>query len=365
MKNFKAMSVSALIGIFFFTACQKEEINENKSLAATSTVNDGELIAQNYMKKSYAKYAEVSTEEFIRQADPIKQSLIQNKRIAYDKSTEEMPLGDLFFIHEGVINSIHAVPLNSFSIVDVYETTVELPVFEEDGDYYIEIEDYNAFYGDIVNTIAVELTSEQALSIADFELNSVSAGMATIGVQFYIGQPIQLPSAPLPDGEVHGAELAGWCGLNNPGIDAAVFVDGYMNSSHGWASYNCPTGQNPYFVSMAWFDTFSNASAQDLPFDIHAVQGKFWTDDVNSCVGDNSSQMANNAIWNNLYNDAVDVNTILLPNVRSYMNNQNMELIATDIHSHNNGPVRDLLNRPVTDQYYHGGRYVYGLIYCN
>src|SRR5690554_5267533 len=341
MKNFKAMSVSALIGIFFFTACQKEEINENKSLAATSTVNDGELIAQNYMKKSYAKYAEVSTEEFIRQADPIKESLIQNKRIAYDKSTEEMPLGDLFFIHEGVINSIHAVPLNSFSIVDVYETTVELPVFEEDGDYYIEIEDYNTFYGDIVNTIAVELTSEQALSIADFELNSVSAGMATIGVQFYIGQSIQLPSAPLPGGEVHGAELAGWCGLNNPGIDAAVFVDGYMNSTHGWASYNCPPGQNPYFVAYAGFETYRPRDAQDLQFDFLAMQNNFWTDDINSCVGDNSDPYNNEYIWNNLYSKALNANTILLPKVRNFLNDQTLQLVGTWIHSHNNGPIRN------------------------
>ena len=143
MKNlFKttAMLMALTIGM---VSCEKEETNfRNNANNRASVVLSSKVDKVNQRLKN--KLLSMSEADYVAIAAPIKAQLEVNHRLNNDKSLNAIPLEDIFFIHEGVINSIYTTPLDPDDESEIFTTTHELEVsLDENNNYIIEINDYN------------------------------------------------------------------------------------------------------------------------------------------------------------------------------------------------------------------------------
>ncbi|KAA3651890.1 MAG: hypothetical protein DWP98_02135 [Bacteroidetes bacterium] len=309
MKNlFKTtdMLMALTIGM---VSCEKEETNfRNNANNRASVVLSSKVDKVNQRLKN--KLLSMSEADYVAIAAPIKAQLEVNHRLNNDKSLNAIPLEDIFFIHEGVINSIYTTPLDPEDESEIFTTTHELEVsLDENNNYIIEINDYNEFFTNVSNTLSSEVSPQEGeyLSLTDLELISIENDVAVIQLKSIVSQPpVNQTFNLLPGGEVYGADLAGWCDTNLTGTDASVFINNTIQKlgANTITGSTCPTNTGRYLFVMGTFNTMYSNDAVNHGLTYSYVLSKIWKDVTNSCVGDNSNSSNNNTIWQNWYNNA-------------------------------------------------------------
>ena len=359
--------------MFNLSSCSKDddqvEIIEGP---ASSAQNESLRMAKSFMEETYANFRKEGTSQFMADAIPIREELMAKKAVSYSKSGgEEIPLSDIFLIYEGAINSIHTLPVDSTSEIESYTSTFTVDVFEEEGQYFITVDEYNEFYADILTNInqVVNVSANEYLAVADLNLTSLTPNQASVQVNLIKGistLATPVPSYPTPGGPIYGAQLAGWCNVpNTQGVDAAVIAQGHVNGLSLAATTNCPVGTiRMPIIAGSWDANTTNQSAL-IPIIGQSTQNilgsYYWKSHANTCVGDAVSWI-NEAEWTTLLNKASVI--AFDPQAISYYNSQipASSLFVANIQSRSGQP-----NYPdphTNINFYHSGIYTYGIIIC-
>ncbi|MBR9833207.1 hypothetical protein GYB57_13750 [bacterium] len=349
-------------------ACEKEAIESDPVMPGNySNGFNNELLASRIVNETYAKYSEMTDKDFFNVINPIKNQLVENKQLNSDKSGEAIPLGDIFFFYEGTINAIYAHILDPNDEIDSYFSTFEVPIFEEDGKYFIETSDYNSFYSEILDNIDTEINvdSNQYLILADLSLTNVSSNSATINVMLGVGTAASssMNFTYTPGGEVHGSNKAGWCGASNTqGVDAMNFISSYLNGLSTTANLVCNANDTKALILKGTWkleDINQNTTIFGNGFQIGNY---YWQSYTNSCIGNNSDTYDNEAQWMNWYNKS----TQNLPAVKSYFTAQtgfqDMEFLYAQLFAYSSG--NNFANANGRN-FHHTGWYFFGKAYCD
>ena len=301
-KNITKITTVAALTLFTIV-CDKDEITPINSVNTTTSTADGERLAQQVTQQAYAKLATFTKTDWIDKATPLKAQLEVNGKLYNDKSGTPVALEDIFFLHEGVINSIFTVASDPEDELEIFEAEVEVEVYEENGDYLIAINDHNQFYADVASvlTAQVQPTNGDYLSMTDLSLNAINGNTALVNVKAFVSTPPVSPLVNLtPGGAMHGVDLDGWCATNTGNIDAATILNGYIQPF--MASNNAGSGcSNRMLFIMGNYYTNNSGQAAAYGLNYTNILNNVWKDNSNSCVGDDNNSANNNAIWNNWY----------------------------------------------------------------
>ncbi len=372
MKNLKSLLLILAISLGIISCEKDESTNPISSTISSSEIADGAQLAKSILNATYTKYANISDDEFIDKATPIRDQLKTNKRLSSDKSgNDNIPLGDIFFFYEGAINNIHILPFDPESEVETYTSTFTVDIFQEDNQYFITTEDYNTFYTQVSNNInqTVNLNANEYLALADLNLDAINGGTATISATLIVGSAPPAAFAPLyPSGEVHGAQLAGWCGIpTSAGIDASDFIEGHINGSSVLVGFTCTGTLNPWPLPLGnWYSATTPQSTLNNIIGASTVSNLdnfFWHDATNSCIGNNTDQFDNEAQWLGWYNK---INTIAFdPDALSHFgivtSASNMGLLIANVNAQSGNPPYPNTS---SSNFYHEGRFFYGAVFC-
>lgn len=361
MNKIKYITIAAIAALVM-TSCEKEEVQTDFSNGISS---NSVSIANEITARTYKKYANITDAEFFQVINPIKKQLIENKQLSLDKSGEAIPLGDIFFFYEGAINSIHSQQLDPESEVENFYSSFEVPIFIEENQYFVQVSDYNTFYSQILFNIQTEvnLSANQYLVVADLSLTNVTSSTATINVMLSVGTSVSTGFPVLtPGGEVHGANLSGWCGTSNSqGVDATTFLNSYLYSQGTASTTICPAGQSRSLILISTWVT-NNLGQNNLIFGSYVNIGNFyWQSFTNSCIGNNSNTFDNEAQWMDLFSDAMYNVDQARDYFRIQTGQQSLEYMYAIIFSGNqNNSYSNNQGRP----FHHYGSYYYGIVFC-
>jgi hypothetical protein len=293
MKKIKLIATLA-VSTLFFTACNKEEATSPTNTTSQSVETD--MNAERIMKSAYAKIQNIEKGTLKVQIDNVREEL--TSKLTSDKSGEELiQLGDIFTLYEAAINSTfpEGEPQDGG---ETYESSFDVPVQEMNGDYYVSEIDFANFYLALQADMNTQLdpNNGEYYGLADLTLTSISESIAVVGVSFVIKESVPLFIALTPNGSVYGAELAGWCVANNPGIDAATFKRNYVNGKTQFAQN--PTPQR-YVIYQVNYHTLEYSSMFALGMDTYVMYHSLWKSATNDCIGDDVDGENNNQIWYN------------------------------------------------------------------
>lgn len=320
-------------------------------------------LAAKVMEQAAEKYRLVSIEDIGKTMRETQKTLHAiNNGLAKTNTLSDVPLEDLFYIHEGLINADNANFYDDISGEEQITSTFTVDVYDNgNGNYYIESADFIVFYNDLQTEIDLQIddSNGEALIIASLELTGISAGGASFNLRINPG--LVQNAWMTPSHAVYAADAAGWCLSGVGNMDAADFLRAYTNNVHGFFENNpCPTGQSPYAMSSLHYQTYSVAN----PFpNLYATQIEpfFWRSNTNACIGDDNNQTNNNNIWYSWYSKMDHLVSFAIPTFQSY---GNRHFLRTDFKSYSSAnPPQGITGYP-QENYFHGGRFFYPICGC-
>ena len=373
LKNITKITTIVAIALFAIS-CEKENPNpiSSSSTASSTSEANGKQIADNVLAQSYAKLATFTKEDWVDKATPLKAQLEVNGKLYNDKSGTPVPLEDIFFLHEGVINSIYTSIANPGDEVEIYSTELEVEVYEEGETYFIAISDYNSFYSALVNNLTSQVSTSNGeyLTMTDLELVAVSGNFATIRISAFVATPPVTPVFyPIPMGEVHGTDLAGWCVTTSTGFDAATFFNGHIApiGAINTSGSNCPNSTTRFILPMGTYNTSNQFEVQAHNLNWNTELNKIWKDNTNSCIGNNNNQNNNNSVWTSWYNKSASaVNApisfysqyVTLPTSHAvFMHGTIISVSPSTVPPGQNSTL-------IGNTYFHEGFFFYGIEFC-
>ena len=331
--------ISNLFLILFMSACyfsceSEEEIIVNGEIQnlTTETLNKDAETSEEGMEQVMSilnmadqKLSELSDEAYKEIADPLRQELSEGELY----SVEFVPIEDLFYLYEGIINYQHIDFYNeeyAMTEEDLVNGDQKLQSF--DFEFQVEIEpnntsfsittsNFNALYNSINQTINQTRTSAKVTNVlsSNLSLNQINSTIASVSLQVTTGlNATHKPNGPravfTPPSTVYGAFDLGYCVINGPLVDASDFIGLYANDH-----ISNPTIYNSRPRAYYLFKDLSpgpNFNISHLKFFGSTTVGRtyvgyetpfIWKDVVNSCVGDAVNSVNNTAIWAGLFAD--------------------------------------------------------------
>lgn len=347
-----------LLAIAF--ACSKSESLQNQP-------EKPEEAAERIMLRAIQKFAEKDKSEIssTMRVTKSKLDMILSGR-AKNSSMNDVPLEDVFYIYEGLINADNANFEDNADELPSVTANFTTNIFkDEQNNYFIEANDFITLYSDLQNEIVqqIDTINDETLLIADLQLLTVSNDEATLSLTLYPG--LVGPSWMTPSGSVHAAMRAGWCSSGQGNVDAADFLDSYINNTKAFAyNNNCPSGTQPFGLFVHTYNTYFPAGGMSNPsqWTTH-LKPFYWKSNSNDCIGDNGNQAVNNDIWYSWYSKMDYLADYELPYAQSI--NPDAELFRVDWHSHGpvfTGPFAGGHNS--NEDYFHGGRFFYADCGC-
>jgi hypothetical protein len=307
-KNITKITTVAALTLFTI-ACDKDEITPINSVNTTTSTADGERLAQQVTQQAYAKLATFTKTDWIDKATPLKAQLEVNGKLYNDKSGTPVALEDIFFLHEGVINSIYTTTGDPEHETELHTVELEVEVYEENGGYLISIADYNQFFAEVVTALTsqVQPSNGDYLSMTDLALIAVNGNTAVIKVTAFVTTPPVSPLVNLtPGGALHGVELDGWCATNSGSIDASVILNSYIQQYA--ARNNAGSGcSGRMLVNLGTFNSSFPGDAIVHGLSHVSVLNNVWKEITNNCVGDDNNAQNNDAIWNSWYSKSLNL----------------------------------------------------------
>jgi len=334
MKKISNMLLILFISACYFSCESEEEIivNEEAQHLKTEALskdfeNSEEDMEQvmNILNMADQKLSELSSEAYKEIADPLREEL--NEGELY--SIEFVPIEDLFYLYEGIINYEHIDFYNEEYVMteeDIVNGDQKLQSFDfefqvaiepNDTSFSITTSNFNTLYNTINQTINQTRASAKVANVlsSNLSLNQINSTVASVSLQVTTGlnvayKPFGTRAVFIPPSTVYGAFDLGYCVINGPLVDASDFIGLYandhisnpnINSSRPRAYYlfkDLSPGPNFNISHLKFFGSTTTGNTYvgyETPF--------IWKDIVNSCVGDATNSANNIAIWNALYAD--------------------------------------------------------------
>lgn len=358
MKTLKLLKISFALAIAF--ACSKSDTTQKQP-------EKSEEIAQQIMLRATQKFGEKERDEI--------SSLMRNAKSKIDiilsgrakaSTMNDVALEDLFYIYEGLINANNAnFEDNAHEAPSVTANFTTNVYKDSQNNYFIAAYDFITLYSDLQNEIIqqIDTINDETLLIADLQLISVINNEATLSLTLFPG--LVGPSWMTPSGSVHAAMRAGWCPSGQGNVDAADFLNSYINNTKAFAFNNsCPSGTQPFGIFVHNYNTYfpTGGMSNPLQWATH-VKPYYWKSNSNDCIGDNNNQAVNNDIWYSWYSKMDYLADYELPHAQSI--NPDAQLLRVDWHSHGpalSGPHFGSHNSNET--YFHGGSFFYADCGC-
>jgi hypothetical protein len=314
MKNLLKGSLLIASIAILTVGCREEDdqISKMENKTSSAGLQRSKELSKVIMNNAHKKFSSMTKSDYIQRASEIKADLEANGKLTkFQKSNEPVPLEDLFYVHEGAINAVYATLLDPEDETDIYVSYVDVEVFEENEEYFVEISDFDDFFSEVINQIGVNVNSGNGeyLTLGDLELTAIYEDYATVKITSIVAYPPPVQQFFLfPSGEVHGTSLAGWC-ITPPDTtltDAAEFANSHIQplGANTTTGSTCPNMPNRYTVNLGIFNSSLPGDAIVHGLTHANVVSKVWKDFSNSCVGDNSNPTLNNAEWTTLFNNA-------------------------------------------------------------
>lgn len=370
------MKKNSIFGLVFcfcllLFSCTNEENITNDSTDKIS-IRDGESEDSEQifavLDAANEKLSGLSNEEYREIADPLREELNEQGELT---SLEVVPLEDLFFLYEGILNYDHMnLNVEEYTMteedvtsgndqMETFEFTFEVEVQEGETGQILDLVNFNNLYSTLQATIADVKNSAIIPNIisTDLDLVSLAPNLATISYTIVTAKYPPVPQVyyPIPMGEVRGAINLGWCPSNNGNVDAADFFRGHANT---YISTQSPTQAYQVIITMNTYSAWSKLklfrSTNYYTYEVPLI----WKDVVNSCVGDNSNSTNNNNIWNSWYNKTSSLINIPLNHLKNNVDARYV-FITTTLDSYQkqwwHGPVY------TPNQYWHEGNLQFGI----
>ncbi|GEM_PF-2622034 len=332
------------------SGCSKSE-NQNAAL------ENPQEKAVEVMTKIHDQYESLNLEQLsstLREKNEVLELIYAGK--AKTNALGDVPLGDVFYVHEGLLNANNANFYDPITGEEEITSTFTVDVYQDSqNDYYIETADFIPFYNDL--QAAIDLNIDEAdgevLIIAYLELISLSNAEATFVLHINPGvvqAPWYTPPGSLP------------AYSNASGGDAADLLRAYTNQVHGFFNkYPCPPGTQPYASSNLSYHTFSNNSPLLGNQYTSFVLPNIWRSNTNTNIGDDNDQTNNNQIWYSWYAKMDNLVSVGTPIFQSY---GNRHFYRTDYKSYS--PTNQPLGMSATppENFYHSGRFFYPICGC-
>lgn len=318
----------------------------------TETSNLSDLI----IKKAYADLRDLSDMEFKEKAFEIKEKMAMHKAGKILKSEEEVPITEIFYLYEGVLNHEYGNIYEDIENLQSSSSTFEIDIHPDSlENYFVWASDIGDLYIELANEIEIEVdtNNQEVMLMADLELQEVniSESKATIKMTVYAGLANVwfTPSDP-----VYGAELAGWCNTGQGNIDGAVFLQAYANAHAPHKLNNpCTGGTQPFTIGVGVYQTYTSMydpQKQTPNYWVNNVLPNLWHNNINTCMGYNNNE------WYTWYSKMQNLMNLELSYVQTLV--PGTQFIGTTFVSKNDG------NWDEGSQYYHYGLFVYGNIIC-
>lgn len=368
----------------FFSCDHEEEIvvDDNQifeNADFTKNQEEGQEESQGILNAAYVTFFEMEDEEYTGLASTLKDDLIEDATLS---DTENISLERIFYVYEGVVNSMFSNQGGEETIMTEeqsenfddgirssdynFEVAITL---DEKGTYIIGNESFNEFHSAVSTTINnfVDESEVQNLLISDFDLVAVSPTVAVVSLSLVSGRSaIPRPQFPIPSGEVYAYDALGWCSNSQPNtIDAADFLRGYANSYKTKPSQCSNVG---YLIYLGVFDTQRPKANNTLN---QCMENYVWHNHIHpDCIGDDTNQPNNNQIWHNWYS----VMDVLVDNPLNYFKQQylitnpskrQIRFSLTDYQDFDvvNGVSTGICYKPGYTKY-HGGKFYYEVEVC-
>ncbi len=271
MKTKKLLGLS-LILTFGLASCSKNQ----KSTYSTSTIGPG----QKFTVKAYQNWGEKPNDYrasfFLEKEEKLK-ALSEGK---FKGASGDETLEDTFMALEAILHNVFSVELNIVPDFITMTESIELPVYESNGDYWVQEADYFAAYGDLHNAISAYYQdhTNEVCYITDLLVTSIrpDEGYATIALELYSvpAAPTTLPIPYLtPNEPYYAAQKLGACNSSNHAglLDAAGFIEFYANNTADW-KLRCTNGA--YYNHVSAFFGY-------MPTD----SSLYWHSRTNDCIG--------------------------------------------------------------------------------
>jgi|GEM_PF-6404466 len=330
LKNITKITTIAAIALFAIS-CEKENPNpiSSSSTASSTSEANGKQIADNVLAQSYAKLATFTKEDWVDKATPLKAQLEVNGKLYNDKSGTPVPLEDIFFLHEGVINSIYTTTADPEHETELYSVELDVEVYEENGVYLISIADYNQFYAEVATalTAQVQPSNGDYLSMTDLALIAVNGNTAVVKVTAFVTTPPVSPwFNPSPGGALHAVDLTGWCATNSGSTDASRLFHNHVQTYAASANTGSAcTGR--MLVILGNFNSSFPGDAQQHGLNHPNVLNNIWKGNSNACIGDDNNVQTNDAIWNSWFSKWTSVITAPLNHYQQYATQPNVSAV--------------------------------------
>ena len=356
------------------TACEKEEVasvNQNDSLHNLAEFSENPDITK-IKQNAIDSYHEMGNEGYIFRADKIRTELVNNgKLITYDKSSSDpIPLEELFFLYEGVINSIYTTQGDPEDESETVYSVFDIPVSQdENGNSFIQVDNFNDFYSNLITSLGNEVSTSanEYLVLTDLQLTNLESEMATVTATLVIAMH---PARPIVAFYPIGCELA--MSVGNP-WDAGSHTRGYVNSTSDLRDPDyCDLVQNTSYNSYYFVNGDVPTNLSSFTFNylyglnpITALKPYLWRSATNDCIGDNNDQINNELIWYSLYSNASSVynttlrNALINSSFNIYPANE-LKFLYTSLHTYG----KDGWETDPNINFSMGGKGYYGVIIC-
>ncbi len=370
MKKNSILGLIICFGILLFSCTKENNLTDDTSDPKISTrESEDEEQVFAVLDAANEMLSGLSNEEYREIADPLREELNEQGELT---SVEIVPLEDLFYLYEGILNYDH-VNLNAEEYtmteedvaagndqMETFEFTFEVEIQETETGAVLNLTNFNNLYSTLKATIADVNNSAIIPNIISTNLGLVSLtpSLATVSFTILTGKYPPIPQVyyPIPMGEVRGAINSGWCPSNNGNVDAADFfrihANTYVSSQTPTQSYLINTVMNTYsnWTKLKLFRS-TNYYTYEVPF--------IWKDAVNSCVGDNSNSFNNNNIWTSWYSKTTSLINIPLNHLINNVDSRYV-FISTNLDSYQKQSWHGPIYTPTT-QYWHEGNLLFGV----
>jgi hypothetical protein len=314
-------------------------------------------LATKVMEQANEKYREVSIADMgktMRETQETLQAI--NDGLAKTNTLGDVPLADVFYIHEGLLNAENANFYDDIAGDEQTTSTFTVDVYDDgSGQYYIESADFVTFYNDLAAEIDLEIdeANGEALIIASLELTGLdlNGGGATFTLSLNPGlvqPPWYTPIGSLP-------------AYSQNGDDAAALLRLYTQDVHGFFENNpCPTGKQPFAAASLHYHTFFAANPFPSLYTT-GIEPYFWRSNTADPIGDDNDQVNNNQIWYSWYAKMDQLVNVAVPTFNSL---GNRSFYRTDFKSYSSSnPPQGMPTFP-SENYFHGGRFFYPICGC-
>ena len=359
--NYKTLfAVASMTSVLFFS-CQRESINEDNNASKATAQTTSEL-TKKINQRVNKRLSAASDAEMFDKFDAAKMVVSKNTKSALSSSTlssEETPLEDIFYVYEGLFNNQFADYLANIEGMERVEMEVNLPVeIGENENYFVHNSILSDFYNNLADQISIEFLNDtkKILYFCDFSLKDLDREQLTANIAIGVSIGMQTNNEFFsPAGPYYACGALGPCNTNNPGNDAADFINVYANATADYKLNNpCPTGTNVYPVASVGFESYDALSWASYNDWFDNVYPHYWKGDSNDCLGNTNQE------WQDLYAqfDALRDHAVYV--THNTLGHTDYEFIIAYYHSHTD----PFSSNPPGMNYYHGGTIGLGKVFC-